>query len=311
MLEISESKKDVSGDDAPHTEVRGVTAYTKENGKLDHFSIKVSLAGDIITKTLYPDKNGVLWFGAFLTTDTDIDVKVLRKSYLTDSFKKYIDNDCYYLKNLVWGILDKKGKKFPSDAEVLYRKRHIEIVMEISREILNRYKDSNIEVRLKNQLDFIFDNGLEWTIDVVSLLHDAYKHKISPLSHGKMAALLFENICKDVGLDIHRDSTLFDMHTAITFHSSSGLDISDIYYEIICDADMLSKWSTEYLYIKSNSLGISVKEVYADLSSLMPSGYCPFYTDILTKRNSVLLEELSNLELNRIKENINRGDDNA
>lgn len=275
--------------------------YSRYDGKLDHFEIKSGDEKNSTIESIYPDKHGVLWLTASNILDITNKFNIIRKYYLTGIFKLYIDNDYTLLKKLVWGILTKKHGKRPSYSDIEYRKRHTLTVLDISREILNRYRENTNCSHLKNQLDFIFDNNIEWTVDMVAILHDTYKLAEGPLSHGRMAAVLFENICKDFGVNIHDDKVLFDMHTAISLHSTSELDITNIYYEIICDADTLSKWSTDYLWIQyekvSKELNVSITEIYNDyLVSSEYKGYSPFYDDILREKTAKLVEKMNNKE---------------
>lgn len=287
--------------------VKSVNILRDEDNKTSGFLLKFDTE-EIQDITLEPYVEKLLNY--YITKDTLwIDPLAFPKPnvqmhYLTEHLDKYIKDDFAQLRGIVYGVIDKRKDGGFGDDLVVYRKRHTEHVVRLSKDILERYRvllreDSrSIPKNKRETLRSIFDNHLEWTVEFIAWMHDMYKLNSSPLPHGKMASIYFNDICKSCGVN-RRNRIVQKMKEALIYHSYDKIKLDNIYYEILYEADMLSKWTVDYFMIKSFILNLSLKDVYDLLPHQRDQVYAPFYLEIQQEmdkeiKNTIFAKEKRN-----------------
>ena len=238
---------------------------------------------------------------AFPDTNVGIGLDTKKEHFLTTKLNKLIENDFSFLKNFVWNLLDKSiTEKGITEDLIVYRKTHITGVAMLSRVILGRYKrtlttgEFKIMNYQKSMLNTIFKNDLDWIVELLAYMHDMYKLTKTPLSHGKMAAMYLSDVCKHYGIS-RQDSIVSDMKAALEFHTYDDIKLHNIFYEILYEADILSKWSMPYILLKSDMLKISPEEII-ELLPQREEYFSPFYPELVKELRKNLMNDLRRKE---------------
>lgn len=134
---------------------------------------------------------------------------------------------------------DTKVKK----SELKKRMNHSIQVAEISDMILNSYyKDTNPHFTDMDMylLKIMKKNHVEFVPKMLGIIHDTYKYCENQYDHGEIISKQFELWVLMVGIEISPEIQL--MIDALKKHSNKNLnDYDNLYYKILCDADILSR----------------------------------------------------------------------
>lgn len=197
--------------------------------------------------------------------------------YLTEKVRIFIQNDFDVLRHHVWSSLE-RGVEPENMWKVNMRKDHTSMVVNFSKKLFKKCINNTNSLNEvdKSLVEYIVRNELTWVIPMISYLHDMYKLSTSPLSHGAMASMYFRmNIC-DGNSDIENQ-----MEEAIRYHSYPKMNIPNILYKVLVDADILSKYTISYMEYKKRtkypnySYKKIVKKVVKELDK--HPGYTPGY----------------------------------
>lgn len=175
-----------------------------------------------------------------------------RPEELNIAYKNMYANDFRYLKGIVRNTLMMEGPNNASYGSAA-RMQHILEVMKISKMILNLSMTKPLPI--DHPISKIIHNKMEWSVQLVALMHDMYKMEETKVhSHGFLAAKQFGFYARMKGFDYtdnpaapDPDNHLWFMYSAIINHSNHTAfsPETNIYYDILCDADILSKYTIE------------------------------------------------------------------
>ena len=182
-----------------------------------------------------------------------------------------------------------------------YRFQHMKTVSSISYKILLSYlKDKSASKKLskyeQKQLNIIKKHNLETTIIFISMIHDIYKFvEDENIEHGDMASKFFKNFCKMNNIKIK--GIVSDMFEAIKKHSDKDIKSKNIYLNILRDADMLSKLSSENIQEKMQKLNISGLEELKKITNIINTEYqkkshTVFFNDILKDMHISIVNDM-------------------
>jgi hypothetical protein len=225
---------------------------------------------------------------------------------LYNGFYPLIDNEFYLLKNNVRDVMVKTSDSL---RKVFYRYDHTEKVVQISRELFHMMvNDDNPEddyagfyTKEYSLCKPIHENCLEWLFSVVAYIHDMYKFSEdrNKAEHGAIAAKQFDSYCNTYNINTSY-KIVIQMKDAIYNHSKKYLYLEDnIFFDILCDADILSKYSITNIKEKSiykykNNLNDTYNMVINHVGGYVPK----------TKYFNLLLPEYSRRLRNDLKNEI-------
>lgn len=184
-----------------------------------------------------------------------------------NKIKKFIaQDDIKLLKTLFYKKYLSVTPRIVDEKNLKLRFLHCERVSDVSFDILHFYlndlknnskKLSKTDVR---QLKYIKKNKLDNAVIFLGYIHDLYKFAESKESeHGELAAEFFKNYCKRNHMKIGGHVKL--MYDAIKNHSNKlDNNSNNIYYKILCDADLLSKYFEENIVQKMEKHKLSAKD---------------------------------------------------
>lgn len=169
-------------------------------------------------------------------------------SEMNQNFYDWYKSGFYKLKEFLEAVLSQTSDDKEKTA---YRIKHCEKVAFISNIILNDMLDNLPQEKTApfNESDYILHlikkYHLEWTVGMVAYFHDMYKYaETVKVDHGKIAAKQFRMFCKMS--DVPMNDITRKMKEAIEYHSNKSKTIlSNVYFSILCDADILSKFSED------------------------------------------------------------------
>ena len=186
---------------------------------------------------------------------------------------------------------------------------HTERVALISYQILGMYideykrtkgkytKDSKISKSDFKQVKRIVKSKAEKSVIFMGIIHDLFKmtEEVKD-SHGILAAEWFTEYCK---LNKYQmKGILKDIRDAIKNHSSKGdMKNKNIFYKILCDADIISKYSVENAYEKSIKLNMTMLESIKNSMNIIENkngykGHTPFFNHLRKINKNKVLNEL-------------------
>lgn len=179
-----------------------------------------------------------------------IDNKVPDHSLEDDmSTKLYplIENNFEYLKKYLRNILLSTAG---DTTKANLRYEHCLLVAKISDELYDMYIETShlfILDPVSTLISELNKHDMRWTFELCGYLHDMYKYsKSKKIDHGKIAAKQFSMFCKMY--DVEMWDVPMKMKEALTFHSEKNKSFySNPYFSILCDADILSKYSLSAL----------------------------------------------------------------
>lgn len=168
------------------------------------------------------------------------------------------------------------------DAKMVdYRYEHMKRVADISEELMILYlkeydrcgKKYNSKVTSLTETDFndlkeIKKEGLLKTVIFLGLAHDIYKFcETKDVDHGELAAEFFKSFCKKNKIKLK--GLAKKMYLAIKYHSNKGKNLDNIYYKVLCDADILSHYFPEMFLERSVKAKITSTEYFKRIDKEM------------------------------------------
>ena len=142
------------------------------------------------------------------------------------------------------------------------RYQHCVMVSMICESLLKKYFEllenpSNEELSKKEekQLISLADHDAFNYVSIMGIIHDMYKlNEKYAKKHGKATALWFRCYIKKSHIPFKKE--MKDIYKAIKYHSNKKKLTNNIFYKILCDADILSKFTpqTVYKYRKENEI---------------------------------------------------------
>lgn len=215
--------------------------------------------------------------------------------YLTEKVRVFIQNDFDVLRHHVWASLE---KNIPPEEQwkVNMRKDHTLTVVKFAKKLFKKCVSEmdTLSVVDKSLIEYIIRNDLTWVVPMIAYLHDMYKLSTSPLGHGAMAAMYFTmNIC-DGNSDIENQ-----MEEAIRYHSYPKMNIPNILYKILVDADILSKYTISYIEYKKQTKypNSSYKKIIKKITKELDKheGYCIGYSDMKAELLNTLHTDMQSI----------------
>ena len=160
-------------------------------------------------------------------------------------------------KAVIW---NKMRMETPSDIDkrwLVYRFKHMERVADISYQLLLLYiseykkcekkynsKKTKISKSEYHQIKAMIKDGALTSVIFLGLIHDIYKFReTNKVEHGELASQFFKNYCKNNKLKM--TGRVKKMNEALKNHSEKEKTYDNIYFKILVDADILSKYSEE------------------------------------------------------------------
>lgn len=227
---------------------------------------------------------------------------------MTTQMYELLRNDCAKIKTMVNSTLIGTHTKPKTDPS--FRIAHINTVANLSNQIMfdyiafyksctyNHDTDKIRNEYIKNTLSIIDTCNLSWLPYMIALLHDMYKLiDAKDIPHGYLAAKQFEIYCESQDIRIKNYDLLKQAKIALAEHSNKARYLqTNIFFDILCDADIISKFTMNNIEEKMLLEGTSVNDTYENMIKKNASytGKTPFY-DIYKKKYSDWLE----LELRR------------
>lgn len=185
---------------------------------------------------------------------------------------------------------------------------HIEKVAVLSWQIFNlylkEYKRTNKKYNKENQLsksDFkqiekIVKLNANRSILFMGIIHDLYKmYESDKKSHGELAADWFTSYCKTNKYKMK--GVMKDIRDAVKHHSNKDKKTKNIYYKILCDADVLSKYSVENAYEKSILLDMNLEDALKNSMNIIEKekkykGKTPFFNYLRDVNKRKVIEQI-------------------
>ena len=219
--------------------------------------------------------------------------------------KKYLCvDDIEELKAISWNKMRIVTPKIADKRIIAYRFKHMERVADISYQIMMKYmeeykksgksyssKKTKITKSDYHQLKEIEKNNIETTVIFLGLVHDIYKFCESDnLGHGELVASFFKDYCKRNG--IKNTGIVKKMYEALRDHSDKNKNNDNLFYKILVEADVLSKYSEENFKEKISLFNASASEEFKKLEGERLKDYkpkTPFFNDLKFKYKNELI----------------------
>lgn len=221
--------------------------------------------------------------------------------------QKYIGiQDTNSLKTIVWNKYRSVTPKIIDERNMRLRFSHCERVADISFQLLQFYMEDikntkKLSKKEIDQLKYIKKYKLENSVIFLGLIHDMYKFaETNKTDHSELVATFFKNYCKRNKVKMKNHVEL--MYEALRDHSDKSINKSDnIYYKILTDADVLSKYFEENIHQKTDDG--HAKEVIIKLEKELHNdkfkGKTPYYNELHDIYKRALLRKISTGEFNK------------
>lgn len=241
----------------PHSFIGRITGFETSNSRV---SIMNTTCGPVYSRDgsiseakfyeviLMPDNLKV-----FVNEDTTFGQLVSDESNESDyilevdtsmKLQPLIENDFDYLKKYLKNILTETAGNIEK-ANLRYE--HSVLVATISKDLYEMYVNQVKKgVRLSSFDTTIMQLSkyhMGWTVEMCGYIHDMFKYsKSKKLEHGKIAAKQFSMFCKMY--DVEMWDIPIKMKEALSLHSEKKRrPYSNPFFDILCDADVLSKYT--------------------------------------------------------------------
>ena len=178
-----------------------------------------------------------------------IQIEFESNKILKDFVLKNLRDDCYNNSEYSYRAIGTKRLDLPET-----RYDHCIMVSMICENLLKKYFEllenpSNEELSQKEekQLMLLADHGAFNYVSIMGIIHDMYKlNEKYAKKHGKVAALWFKTYIKKNHIPFKKE--MKDIYKAIKYHSNKKKLTNNIFYKILCDADILSKFTPQNIY---------------------------------------------------------------
>ena len=199
------------------------------------------------------------------------------------------------------------SRKEINNTMILCRFQHMERVSMISLQLLQLYlseyercgkKYRKGKTCLKKedfpQLANIKKHGLENAVVFMGIIHDMYKFDEYNTEHGIRASQFFEQYCEKNHIPMK--GMIKDIHDAIHDHSLKNKNQENIFFKILCDADILSKYSKENVIEKKYKDGKSPRDTVKLIDADKYDYKTPFFRYLRKMKRKKFLKELKRIK---------------
>lgn len=225
-------------------------------------------------------------------------------------------------RSIVWNKLRMVTPPDVDKRVLVYRFKHMERVSDISYQLLCLYIDEYNKCKKKynskktkisksdyHQVKEIIENDILTSVIFLGLIHDIYKFReTDKVDHGVLASEFFKNYCKNNKLKM--TGIVKKMNEAVKHHSEKGRNYDNLYYKILVDADILSKYTEENFKEKMIRSNITSREELLHLDNEALKSYkpkTPFYEIVKFKYKSDLVSQMERGVFDALDKQIKEG----
>ena len=224
-------------------------------------------------------------------------------------------------KGIVWNKLRMVTPANVNKRLIVYRYKHMERVADISDKLLYLYiseynkckkkynsKKTKISKSEYHQVKEIIKDDILTSVIFLGLIHDIYKFcETDKHEHGELASQFFRNYCKNNHLKM--TGVVKKMNEALKHHSEKQKGYDNIFFRILVDADLLSKFSEENFKEKIIKVNITSRDELTHLQEKLKDykPKTPFFEMMKFKYKSDLVSLIERGCFDELDANIKEG----